>query len=615
MSWLFFFVFARIFALLCISKGHEESAFRDSSMPADHSTHAKSILLFGDSIDRQTVVEWCEMQKKLGVLVLEEREWGGTSIQYFAGIQQRKGRMSTLYCRTQHHSLAFVHMFGSSDNGPYLNFMAETPEDPYVQTRKRMDRSAAMYLNDFGPPSRIMINFGNWDVGYIKQIGYPKSNVTRLRQLADTYRHNLEIRTQQLKQIFPNSTDIGLRTAVWSASGEELLKEFNRVTRELAADTNCTLYDFDRDVWAGALREYDSSIESLYLRDWIHPRQSFTAVAGDKMLGVQHSNFFTSSRGRENSLVAKMEKIFYLVHPRGTEIDISAVNGSENNEDVVIPNLFYYSPRHHTLSSNVTLRIMRLMKLNLQSDLLMVDESWLSTVPMTGELPSTNLARCKVLSVAFTEKAKPRLEIAKDDPRDVATGANLKAKGYPGHAQHYRHAHKTLSSVLSNYSIVPYIAQHYLSLMRIESEAVGIALVDFLDDSDYCRNTTEVHITGAQLDLFPYQAWWEIPNFPVVNSKFAHGHLNGMMVQWPGDRSVYQLKNCKRHRFNSAQELFATGKTFDDVVAISQLELELFPLSERAVRKLAREPYSAHTRRLEEERAGDKMKILMLSRH
>ncbi len=75
-----------------------------------------------------------------------------------------------------------------------------------------------------------------------------------------------------------------------STSGH-LIYAFNQALRDIAHTRNCTIYDFNNDVWSKV--HYDTSKVLRVQRDWLHPNYKFSYSAGEIMLGKQHSSFYT----------------------------------------------------------------------------------------------------------------------------------------------------------------------------------------------------------------------------------------------------------------------------------------------------------------------------------
>ena len=143
------------------------------------------------------------------------------------------------------------------------------------------------FLNStFGKPDRIIFHTNQWDLP--QQVVKSESEFEALRAI---FRRNTNQRIDQILQLNDRSVDIGLRTAVWNQQGGKLLSDFNRITREIATERNMTVYDFDVDAWSTVSHNFTK--HSFLYRDMIHPKQIYTARAGEKMLGRQYSSAIT----------------------------------------------------------------------------------------------------------------------------------------------------------------------------------------------------------------------------------------------------------------------------------------------------------------------------------
>ena len=293
-----------------------------------------NILLFGDSIDRQTVVEWCELQLRRQEILLQAssstnrdriiidyREWGQEVLKYSSKV----GGMAALYCElsyiyypsstttstefvVKNYSLAFVQMFGSPAHGPYLNDI-NNRTDVYVDTIHRIPKALSLYYQNFSRfPDVLSIQFAYWDTQrYLRRKDADK--MSKGHEVWDKimieFETNYRERIQQVQQLIteyyesptklPQKTlrkrpELILRTAVAAQSGGELIHDFNTVVRKLSCEYNLPLFDFHEDVWSSANYDYGEIKESQLFRDWIHPKQFYTALAGEKYLNFRYSN-------------------------------------------------------------------------------------------------------------------------------------------------------------------------------------------------------------------------------------------------------------------------------------------------------------------------------------
>lgn len=130
-----------------------------------------NLLLLGDSVDRETVLEWCRLHgfdKEGSRNRPVQYVFGNGSIAYS---YKSKGRFASLVCKigrinpsTPPASTAFVHIFGSSSFGPYSNSLQSSRDDPYVDSLPRLHMAMALYFERVGKPKRIIFHTAQWDI-------------------------------------------------------------------------------------------------------------------------------------------------------------------------------------------------------------------------------------------------------------------------------------------------------------------------------------------------------------------------------------------------------------------------------------------------------------------
>ena len=151
-------------------------------------------------------------------------------------------------------SLAFVHIYGSNATGPYFHGYRNIDRiDPEVDSEIRVNRSITSYVKQFGFPNRIILHTMRWDLSRmyesIENMRNLQVNSSNWRNYLSMYENNTNERLDQISSvvstlkihpIYSNKVnsgeaiEIGLRTAVWSQTGGEILHELNRVAREIA---------------------------------------------------------------------------------------------------------------------------------------------------------------------------------------------------------------------------------------------------------------------------------------------------------------------------------------------------------------------------------------------
>ena len=288
-----------------------------------------SLLLLGDSVDRELVIEWCVLKNNQGVSSTT-LAWGQKSLVY----RNKKGRLAAFCCNTAVDKICFVHFFGSHATGPYANNLGNNSVDLYEGTQARLNLSISLYTSTFGRPDRVIFHTNLWDVNWHTNAYTKYFSNLEIALLGDDFRKNLLARIADILLLIDKKTDFGLRTAVWNRSGGELLTEFNRVTRTVAAEENLTLYDFDRDAWSTV--HYDYSQHRNIFRDFIHPLYMYTSRAGEKMLGRQYSAAMTFHGTTKTSYSNHFEgplsnaSIVYLWHDIAMNATFYVNNGNRS---------------------------------------------------------------------------------------------------------------------------------------------------------------------------------------------------------------------------------------------------------------------------------------------
>jgi hypothetical protein len=200
-------------------------------------------------------------------------------------------------------TIAFVHIFGGSSQGPYYSGWSNSPTDLFVDTKPRIEHAMQLYYKEYPPPDRIIYHSAQWDVK-LCNVHEPKFT-QKFNESTKIFEININERLNQImdlaKQLSNGTkqTSVGLRTAVFNPGGHEeskdppgtdLLHTFNTIIRETAERRNLTLYDLDTDVWS--VVDWNYSREKDILRDAIHPIPEYCSSAAEKMLSRRYSSNF-----------------------------------------------------------------------------------------------------------------------------------------------------------------------------------------------------------------------------------------------------------------------------------------------------------------------------------
>ena len=146
-------------------------------------------------------------------------------------------------------SLAFVHIYGSNATGPYFHGYHNIDKvDPEVDSEIRVNKSIISYVKQFGFPNRIILHTMRWDLSRmyesIENMQSLKVNSSNWCNYLSVYEKNTNERLDQISTILSflkmhathnkHNVEIGLRTAVWTKSGGQILHEFNRLVKDIA---------------------------------------------------------------------------------------------------------------------------------------------------------------------------------------------------------------------------------------------------------------------------------------------------------------------------------------------------------------------------------------------
>jgi hypothetical protein len=122
----------------------------------------------------------------------------------------------------------------------------------------------------------------------------PTVNSALYNKSVAVFEENINARLDELINMTGGAIDIGVRTAVVINAHRALLLKYNEIVRATALRRNLTIFDFNDDIWS--IIGFDATYESFLLRDWMHPKDVFTSIAGEKMLGNQYSRYMTIKR-------------------------------------------------------------------------------------------------------------------------------------------------------------------------------------------------------------------------------------------------------------------------------------------------------------------------------
>lgn len=238
-------------------------------------TNSFKLLLLGDSVDRMAVDDWCILKRSQGLRANMTMSW---CEEYAMGRKDHRWHCTS--CQTNQDIVASVHLYGSSDEGPY-HF--HDPNDTYQGTAIRLPLMITKFISLHGVPDRVIFHTNQWD----SRCG--ELDLYKHFKPVDLFRTDTLKRIDQIQQIFFNlKVDIGLRSAAWSAVGGNVIHIYNKIIRNISHKKNLTFYDLCDDLWS--TMDYDKKMERHLFRDSIHPLHLYTARLAEKLLENQYTS-------------------------------------------------------------------------------------------------------------------------------------------------------------------------------------------------------------------------------------------------------------------------------------------------------------------------------------
>ena len=281
------------------------------------SLKASNVLIFGDSVDRHVVQEWCVGVNHTKGFISTLVDWGSAEIKYGTPQLHSPG-----YCRNYYNdSVAQVHVFGSLADGPYYTDKWEVASGPLEvrTTSYRINNAISQYYETFGAlPDKIYFKSVSWDSAYTERNGG--------RYKADYFRMNVLARLAEIEEVVKNLTTtrglhgnkvvIGLHTAPQVYYINPRVEEYNNELRNLSQQANITLFDYDLDVWSSYDFVHNEAGQTYIFRHIIdiHPNHHYTYSAGQKLLDKEFSKFHYHNGNRPNTNLSESTFLRYTFY-------------------------------------------------------------------------------------------------------------------------------------------------------------------------------------------------------------------------------------------------------------------------------------------------------------
>ena len=278
-----------------------------------------NLFLIGDSLDRMAIKEWCIRKDGSG------HAFGESTLKY----DSFNTVMGSFICKSGKFVASFVHIFGSSSNGPYLYM--DPKKIPILGTSERIEKSLEFLIKEVNIPTRIVLTTVLWDLrpfrtdvlteiwnetiantanhipfleyrkNYIEKespqflLKFEKDMNDRINEIIAHIEYHNSVSTNE-NHVF---TNIGLRTTPYYSDGGTLLRKVNDIIRNISSYRNITLYDLDLDVWSKANFSY--TYHDFLFRDLQHPHDLILFQNIDKLMGLQWNLYFYYRNNNTNT--------------------------------------------------------------------------------------------------------------------------------------------------------------------------------------------------------------------------------------------------------------------------------------------------------------------------
>jgi hypothetical protein len=130
--------------------------------------------------------------------------------------------------KTSGGKLAFLHIFGSSDYGPYL--WMDTANDPLACTVPRIKKALELFIEQIGVPTTVLFNSIVWDLKPLRtdilfetfenmhlqnvsfDIWSEECRSALLPEFVASFERNVTERVAEIIKLLPDTVDVGFRT-------------------------------------------------------------------------------------------------------------------------------------------------------------------------------------------------------------------------------------------------------------------------------------------------------------------------------------------------------------------------------------------------------------------
>lgn len=535
-----------------------------SPVLTEQSHRGNHVLLFGDSIDRYIVFDWCTKNvsgtKKRFV-------WGNESL-FSHGTQKYIQHQTCFICidSATDDSIANVHTYGSKAQGPYGSW--DVPYDPFHDSSYRIPLSLQWYKDQFGPPDRVVLQTAVWDHLGFKENGR-WSTAAEWRATLLEFSHNLMERLTDVKATLDEDVDVCLRTAASFTEGGSQIKDLNNVIRYVARQNNYTLLDLDYDIWS--IVNFDQSRENELFRDNKHPRQFITSRVGEKILERHYSFYFPFVKN------AKL--------PRNSGCDSSL--SSTTGETEAGAQSFYATGSQLLSCSLMSIQLLLAADSN-SAPLTRSQWSDNSNMKLIGDLTIPTYVGEDVV-LAPTQPGHFTIHESNLSNLYFATSINGVRYKWTGVTleilkQLFIGSSEMIIVSSADLLSIPTLGEIPREISSIFSDSASVAIISTENyllkeiGSKHLRwSPTYYQLTFEKADRFIFldSMWLEFLPFLDVIPETAR---EGALIREDGKRAVYVMEKGKARLISNGAVFRAHGWSFDDVLVITSADFNKLPI-------------------------------------
>ncbi len=360
--------------------------------------------------------------------------------------------------------------------------------------------------------------------------------------------------------------EIGTFTTLWFELGNNIIREFNHILRNISVTTQVTLYDLDYDVWSKVHFKNTLEIQKKLFGMSYYPDSRFAESTVDILLGKQHSSYYA---------------------PGGKHLLNAAKSVTEEGME------------------RKNIRLVRAHSSAANND----------SLPGTGEIFYCN----------FVDGVRYKYRIGNLSHLFPNVFGESSAGGM---AEHHEHTHEKGSSPgATSAQGIFFASQLYEDFMRATLESVYLSSADmlllpekvletiptstefmpilfssvknlgFTSPNKYDSTVTDLFISYAETGKYkqiPYFALYDVYKvakedifYNIARHWFAstppdmtgiNVYKDDTLLRYFSDRSVYVIKGGVKYSFSNGNAFARLGYDFDNVIVLSQKDKAYFDM-------------------------------------